>query len=183
MKSILTILLIGFTCNIWSQSDSTYIHNREKAAMFSAVVPGSGQIYNEFGHRKVQGRKNISWWRAPIFLGGLAYTAYLGYINADSASIYKREWLYKDTYGESIYLFPALKGLSKNQVQDGFELHAKYRDYAIAGFALIYVLNIVDAYVDAHFVTFDVSKDLSLNLKPKYFGNAELGCSITLNFK
>ena len=183
MKSILTILIIGFAFNAWSQTDSSYIHQRKKAAILSAVLPGSGQIYNEFGHRKVQGRKNISWWRAPLYVGGMVFTAYLGYTNADSARIYKKEWLYRDAYGDNINLYPKFTGLSKFEVQQSFELKAKYRDYAIAGFALVYALNIVDAFVDAHFVTFDVSDNLSLNLRPKYFMNNEFGCSLALNFK
>lgn len=182
MKSILTILMIGFAFNTWCQTDSSYIHNRKKAAVLSLVLPGSGQIYNEFGHRKVQGRKNISWWRAPLYVGGLVFTAYLGYSNADSARIYKKEWLFRNDYGSTINLYPKFSELTKLDVQEGFELRAKYRDYAIAGFALIYALTVVDAFVDAHFVTFDVSDDLSINIRPKYFGNVDLGCALVLNF-
>jgi len=183
-RSALTVLCIGFSFILLSQQDSAYVHSRKKAAIFSVALPGLGQFYNEFGHRKVQGRKNISWWRGPIFLGGLVYTAYLGYTNADSARIYKEEWQFKDdANNENVFLYPKFQGFSKFDLEQGFQLRVKYRDYAIAGFALIYALNIIDAYVDSHFVTFDISDDLSLNIKPKYFGNAELGCSVTLNFK
>ncbi|MDX1351312.1 MAG: DUF5683 domain-containing protein, partial [Putridiphycobacter sp.] len=71
---------------------------------------------------------------------------------------------------------------TKDRVLRRFQSTAKFRDYAIAGFALVYALNVVDAFVDAHFVTFDVSDDLSLGIRPKYFGQSDLGCSLILSF-
>ncbi len=184
IRNTITILLLGLSFSLFSQTDSAYIHSRKKAAILSASFPGLGQFYNEFGHRKVQGRKNISWWRAPIFLGGLAYTAYFGYVNADSARIYREEWEFKDAAGdESVFLYPKFEGFSKSDLQQGFQLRVRNRDYAIAGFALIYALNVIDAFVDAHFVTFDVTDDLSLSFKPKYYGTKELGGSLILSFK
>lgn len=183
MKGILAILFVSFAFSLAAQTDSTYIHNRKKAAMLSLALPGAGQIYNEFGHRKVQGRKNISWWRAPLFVGGLAYTAFLAYTSADSASIYKEEWLFRDANGENNFLYPSLSGLDKFGLQTEFDRTARRRDYAIAGFALIYALNVADAFIDAHFVTWDVSNDLSLNLKPRYFGRSEFGATLALSFK
>lgn len=182
MKQLLTVWMIGVAFASWSQTDTSYIHNRKKAAILSTVIPGAGQIYNEFGHRKVQGRKNISWWRAPIFVGGLVFTGYLGYTNADSALIYKDEWIFRDANETGIGKYPVLSSLTQSEVLLGFQNKAKYRDYAIAGFALVYALNVVDAFVDAHFVTFDVSDDLSLQLRPKYFGASNVGCSLVLNF-
>jgi hypothetical protein len=182
MKQLFTILMISFVFASWSQSDTAYSHNRKKAAILSTVLPGAGQIYNEFGHRKVQGRKNISWWRAPLYVGGMVFTGYLGYTFADSARIYKNEWLFRDSYGASISLYPALGTFTKDRVLKQFQSTAKFRDYAIAGFALVYALNVVDAFVDAHFVTFDVSDDLSLGIRPKYFGQSDLGCSLVLSF-
>lgn len=165
-----------------AQTDTSYIHQRKKAAIMSLVLPGSGQIYNEFGHRKVQGRKNISWWRAPLYIGGMVATGYFSYISIDSAAIYKKEWLFRDANGDNINLYPQFSGIQKSYVQTLFERKAQHRDYAIAGFALVYALNVVDAFIDAHFVTFDVSNDLSLNFKPKYFGRSEYGISLSLNF-
>lgn len=176
------VLVLSFTDGAWSQSDTSYKHNRNKAALFSAVIPGMGQIYNEIGHRKVQGRKHISWWRAPIYIGGIAFTSYLAYQNAYSAKQYKREWLYRNEFGASTFLFDKFKDLTEGEVIINFEQHAKYRDYAVAGIALVYALNIIDAFVDAHFVTFDVSDDLTFNIKPAYFGKTELGCRLTLQF-
>ena len=184
IRQVLVVISIMFSYVSYSQVDTAYIHSRKKAAIMSAVVPGMGQIYNEFGHRKVQGRKNISWWRAPIFIGGLAYTAYLGYTSADSARIYREEWEFKNAAGDdTVFLYPKFEGFSRSQLEQGFELKVRNRDYAIAGFALLYALNVIDAYVDAHFVTFDVSNDLSLHIRPKYFSSSEFGCSLILDFK
>jgi len=182
MKSILTILIVSCSLVLFAQTDSSYVHYRKKAAFMSLVLPGSGQIYNEFGHRKVQGRKNISWWRAPLYIGGLVATGYFSYVSIDSAATYKREWLHRDANGDNVNLYPQFSEFEKNDIQTLFERKAQHRDYAIVGFALVYALNIADAFIDAHFVTFDVSDDLSLNFKPKYYGRSEFGLSLSFNF-
>ncbi|MFK8038301.1 MAG: DUF5683 domain-containing protein [Crocinitomicaceae bacterium] len=177
------VILLNFAFEASAQSDTTYQHSRNKAAVFSAILPGAGQIYNEIGHRKVRGRKHISWWRAPIYIAGITYVSYLAYQNASLASDYKSEWLYRNEFGTDKFLFDKFQNITVNKIVDNFQTSAKYRDYAIAGAALIYALNVIDAFVDAHFVTFDVSDDLSLNIRPRYFGGAELGCSLSLHFQ
>lgn len=176
------VILLGFTFEASAQTDTVYQHSRKKAALFSAVIPGAGQVYNEIGHRKIQDRKHISWWRAPIYIGGIVFTSYLAYQNAYLAKHYKREWLYRNEFGASTFLFDKFKSLSENELTTSFEQHAKYRDYAIAGIALVYALNVIDAFIDAHFVTFDVSDDLSFNIRPAYFGGSKIGCSLRLEF-
>ena len=68
--------------------------------------------------------------------------------------------------------------------------YRKNRDFAVIGFSLIYLINIIDANVDAHLRTFDVSDDLSIHLDPwqsTYKTNsgyrAATGLSVKLNFK
>lgn len=169
-------------------SDSAYVHNRNKAALFSTVIPGVGSFYNEYGHRKVQNRKNISWWRAPIYWAGIGFTAYLAQKNAVEARRLKKEWLYRADFPNA-YWHDEYKLISTDELIQGsdtfygFEERSQYRDYAIAGVVLVYGINIVDAFVDAHFVSFDVSKDLSMQFKPRYFGQQNLGLALTLNFK
>ncbi|MFD1552789.1 hypothetical protein DNU06_08515 [Putridiphycobacter roseus] len=167
----------------FSQMDTSYTHNRNRAALYSAILPGAGSIYNEFGHRKVQGRKNISWWRAPLYWAGLGFTGYLSVYNAKEASLFKKEWLYRQDKEEGVFLYSRFNGISDLTLTTNFDDATKYRDYSIAGFFLIYGINLLDAYTDAHFVTFDVSEDLSLNLAPKFFKSNDFGCSLVLNFK
>jgi TM2 domain-containing membrane protein YozV len=179
-------------CNLTFASDSTlidtsYQHHRKKAAMMSLILPGLGQFYNEKGHRKVQGRKNISWWRAPIIWTAMGTTAYFAYFNGKEAQKLKQEWLYRQDHPND-YLFLNYSTLGTDALINGgtqtfgFVQHAKWRDYNVFGFMLIYGLNMLDAYVDAHFVTFDVSQNLNLTFQPKIYQNNQYGLALQLNF-
>lgn len=78
-------------------------------------------------------------------------------------------------------------GYSSDQLISNKRYYKKYRDLAILIGALAYGLNIIDANVDAHLKTFDISDDLSLQFKPygnlDYKNNLQTGLTIKLNFK
>lgn len=188
MKKI-GLLIIIFISTISFAADSTridtsYTHVRKKAALWSTFVPGAGSFYNEFGHRKVQGRAHISWWRAPLYWAGLGVTGYFAYINGSQAKGLKTEWLNRKETGLQVnYLdFTDDELLLGTSSEFGFDDRSKYRDYSIAGFILIYGLNIMDAFVDAHFVTFDVSQNLTFSFQPKMYSPKDYGVGLTLNF-
>lgn len=68
-------------------------------------------------------------------------------------------------------------------------LYQKHFDFTVIGLGLVYILNIIDASIDGHMKTFDVSDNLSLNIKPKAFYCAQstyglgMGLSFALTFK
>ena len=62
----------------------------------------------------------------------------------------------------------------------GFDTAAKRRDLLIFGFAAIWGLQIVEALVDAHFVTFDVSEDLTFSWSPTMLNYTTLGVTLKL---
>lgn len=76
---------------------------------------------------------------------------------------------------------------SSDQLITQKKYYEKYRNTAILAGTLVYALNIIDANVDAHLKTFDVSDDLSLQVKPYYHlnynHNWQTGVSIKLTFK
>jgi len=180
----LTLSLISFSADL-TRIDTSYHHNRSHAALWSTFIPGAGQIYNEIGHRKVQGRAHISWWRAPIVIAGLGVTGYLAITNGKEASVLKTEWLYRDKTGlESNFIgLTSDELLRGNNTFYGFDDRSKFRDYAVAGFIVVYGMSIIDAFVDAHFVTFDVSQQLQFSMRPKLFSPNEYGISLALKFK
>lgn len=143
-----------------------------KATIMSAVFPGLGQIYNR------------KYWKAPIIyaaLGGLAYwginnhTQYK-YYSDNLKAIYDDN---PDTENETLY--------TETQLITQKNYYKKYRDMAIMIGALAYAINIVDANVDAHLKTFDVSDDLSLKIKPYYNINynstLQTGLTLKLSLK
>jgi len=141
----------------------------------SAILPGLGQAYN----RKI--------WKIPIIYAGLGG---LGYLFATSNKDYNffRKNLIADnddnpnTVNTTRY--------SSDQLQILKVGARKKRDTAAIGLLIVYILNIVDANVDAHLKTFDVSDDLSIQVEPwqtiynaGYGLGTATGLSIKLNFK
>jgi len=109
------------------------------AMLCSAMLPGAGQVYNE------------SYWKAPLVLG-------LGVYFAAEFLLYNR---YADDYRQ-LYL-ASLPGDPKAATYRKLrEDYKNLRDANAWYFVILYVLNIVDAYVDASLYGFDVSPTLSL---------------------
>ncbi|MDQ3110474.1 MAG: DUF5683 domain-containing protein, partial [Bacteroidota bacterium] len=64
--------------------------------------------------------------------------------------------------------------------------YQRYRDLCVIGAAALYTLQILDAAVDAHLSTFDVGKDLSLNVHPSFYPTTDgmvSGVGFRLSFK
>jgi hypothetical protein len=156
-------------------ADSTPQHSVKKAVIFSAVIPGSGQIYNHLAMPK--GRKN-AYWKVPLIYAGLGATGYLALQKNSLKNDYRTEYESRksgnvpvlfENYDDEALL--TLYSSSRNQ-----------RDLFIIGFGIVYLLNVLDAGVEAHFVSFDVSEDLSLHFQPSFSGNA-VGFGATLKFR
>ncbi len=143
-----------------------------KATILSAILPGSGQIYN------------AKYWKAPVIYAALGGLGYWGYTNHKKYKFYSNNLLAQNdddvtTINSTLY--------SNEQLITQKKYYKKYRDVAIMLGAAVYVLNIIDANVDAHLKTFDVSDDLSLQLKPysnfSYNNKLEAGLTLKLKFK
>jgi len=133
------------------QFDSLY-HSSKKAAWRSALIPGWGQAYNK-KHFKI-----------PIIYAGLGTTIFFAIDNNRLYNAYKDEYTWREDGGNADEgNFPQY---TDENLQDLSNTYRSNRDLALVFTALIYVFNIVDASVDAHFYGFDVSDDLSLDLRP-----------------
>ncbi|GIV29563.1 MAG: hypothetical protein KatS3mg028_0629 [Bacteroidia bacterium] len=170
-KFKLWILISGMiTANVWllsSQTDSSVASvsdnktfgifkistwpEPKKASILSALLPGAGQVYNK------------RYWKVPIIYGAGGLLAYNVVWQNNRYLYYKRELL-------SVLNGAVSKdGLSAQQISLLKNQSKKWRDLSIAGVALVYVLNILDAHVDAHLKRFDISDDLSLFIRPDFF--------------
>lgn len=152
--------------------DKTPVHSPRLAMIFSACVPGLGQAYNK------------KYWKIPIVYATMGTTYYFFASNNKYYKEYKQAYINKtDSLPSTIDLYPEY---SKDQLMEIKNYHRRYRDLNIILTALFHTLNIVDAYVDAQLMTFDVSDDLSLNIYPAlnlsvHRRNPSLG--LTLSFK
>ncbi len=144
-----------------------------KATILSAVLPGLGQVYNK------------KYWKVPIVYAGLGAFIYMFHTNNEQYHFY-RNGLLKVVRDTSI---KTVNGLSQDQLQTQKLYYKKYRDFSVIGIAAVYLLNIIDANVDAHLKSFDVSDDLSIEFKPwiNNYGligsNISGGLTIKLKFK
>jgi len=142
-----------------------------RAAILSAVIPGAGQIYNR------------RYWKAPIVWGALGALGYYFLKNQDQYTYYRSN-LKKLVAGDSSVI--STTGYNTDQLQSQKLLFRKRRDLFGFGIIAVYAIQIIDANVDAHLKTFDVSDDLSLHLhaRPVFAGNAlGAGLSLKLTFK
>ena len=161
-----------------SKTDTTKkkIYDPKVAARRSAIIPGWGQAYNK------------KYWKMPIIYGALGVT---GYVFVNNIKIYKE---YKFAYAARVkaepptldstdydQLDPVYKVLSPNSIRSARDEFRRYVDYSALIFILLWGLNVVDAAVDAHLKNFDISPDLSLQLRPGYSDMAKTnGVSLVL---
>ncbi len=149
------------------------------AAIRSAIIPGWGQIYNK------------KYWKVPIVYGALGITGGIFFYNL---KYYKEtRFAYRVIYNmrvnrtdSSLYsqINDNLKPLSEESLRFYRDQFRRDIDYSALLFLLFWGLNVVDATVDAHLKSFDVSPDLSLQIKPGYSEMAGTnGLSFVLNIR
>lgn len=157
-------------------------HSPKQAALYSTMLPGLGQAYNK------------KYWKIPVLyacIGGITYS--IIYNNNNYLTYRTAYRIRKDNDPSTVDEFADIT--SKNYLNDDNLLsltkgYHRWRDLSIFGAALLYVLNIVDASVDAHLFLFDVSDNLSVNVQPVFITTAGInkptvnmtGLSIHFNF-
>jgi hypothetical protein len=151
------ILLFGSSNLTQGQSpegekfDSLY-HSSKTAAIKSTVLPGWGQAYNQ-KHYKI-----------PIIYAAIGTSVFFMLDNTRLYKAYRDEYTWRQEGGNPDEgRFPSY---TDENLQDLANSYRSNRDMAAVFAVLFYVLNIVDASVDAHFFGFDVSDDLSFDLRP-----------------
>lgn len=118
-----------------------------RAAFYSAVVPGLGQVYNK------------KYWKVPLVYGGMALSLYYYIWNNNKYHDYRDA--YKTVLAGGT-LTGELAGLDSQRLIAAQRFHQRNRDLSLLITVGIYVLNIVDANVDAHLMQFNVNENLSL---------------------
>jgi len=148
-------------------------HSVRKATFLSVILPGAGQVYNK------------KYWKVPIVYVAFAGLGYLVKTNNDEYNKYKQAYIFRTDNNAG-----TVDGFEKYTEDNLLTLKNAYqrsRDFAIIGVAAVYVLNIIDAAVDAHLYTFDVSDNLTLRVYPTFIFTAQnflpkTGLSISLKF-
>jgi len=140
-------------CSAQTDSVKVKVHS-PKTASWLALVPGAGQIYNR------------KYWKLPIVYGGLGVSSYLIYRFGSETTMYRREILARAN-NEVDKLNPDLTGMTYEGLLSERDKSRRNMEISIAACAIVYILSIVDASVDAHLFYYDISDNLSLGVKPK----------------
>jgi len=144
-----------------------------KAAFYSAVLPGLGQVYNK------------KYWKVPLVLGAIGTSGYFYFNNNKKYNQYRtafklRESGRPDEFNGETGTFISDDGLKRAQV-----FFKKNRDLALFLSIAFYVLNIVEANVDAHLP--DKALDTNISFNPTLFTapitqTTMIGATVSINF-
>jgi hypothetical protein len=149
--------------------------NPVRAGWYSAILPGLGQAYNG------------KYWKIPIIYSIFAGMFFIAEDNNYKYDMFKKAYLNFDDDKPS--WVPSY--LNKDAIKEYRNYYKRNRDLNIIIAVGLYLMNILDASVDAHLMDFDISEDLSLGIKPDYnfqFGrqkkmdNSGFGLKFVLNF-
>jgi len=147
--------------------------NPTRAGLYSAVLPGLGQYYNK------------KYWKIPIVWGAVGAGVGIAVWNDNQYRKYREYYIAKlnGTPNEFVDSHPWLDKVALGNAQDRSK---RQRDYAIAISGLIYILNIVDAVVDAHLYEARHDPDLTFNpavIQDQYgFTPPKTGVSLSYRF-
>lgn len=182
-KNVLTFLFLLLTASVfaqWRSGDSTRVspdtvaiesyatrYNPRKALLYAAIIPGLGQIYNK------------KYWKLPLVYGGFIG---LGY----GLNFYQKG--YTKYKGE---LFDVLEtdapvsesGFTEDQLRNIVDQYRRERDFFIILMAAMYLLQMVDAHVDAHLKEFDLNPNLHVRIQPTWENDVMMGRSAGISLK
>lgn len=170
---------------VWTPRDVTFVPDPTRAVWMSALCPGLGQIYNR------------RFWKLPIVVGAYMGLGYATSWNNGMLSDYTRAYrdIMDNDPGTNSYMdfFPPTtqesdldKQWLTQLLQSRKNFYRRNRDLCIIAMVGVYLVAMVDAYVDASLSHFDITPDLSMDMTPVLMNDARntrpgigLSCAIT----
>lgn len=173
-KIILACLLFIFAIKINAQKDSISVGDLKvkggitvtedfynplspsKAAFYSAIFPGMGQLYNK------------KYWKVPIVWGGIGFFTYVYLDNNSEFKRYRTAFKQRESgLQDEFTLDDGSVLISRDGLINAQEVLRKNRDLSLLGLIITYALQIVEASVNAHLLQFNT--DTNLSFKPMVF--------------
>ncbi len=160
----------------------------DMAIWLAAVVPGLGQIYNR------------QYWKLPIVYGGAMGLVYAVSWNNMMFTDYRKAYIdlidnnpntkfYEKVLPAGVVIDSSNKDYYTRVIKNKQDSYQSNRDLTIICCAVLYLLTLVDAYVDAQMADFDISPDLSMQIAPSIMApsqqqqmDAAVGLSCKFNF-
>ena len=164
MTTLKYICIVILTCSFYS-SGQKLIQDKspKKAAIYSAILPGSGQIYTN------------KYWKVPVIYSGIIASAYFICENHNNYILYKSTAINRINGDNSDNL-----QYSDSELITLKNYYRRNRDVSYLSLVGVYLLNIMDAYINAHLYKYDVSDNISFNIDP-IFNKQSMQLSFTLN--
>ncbi|NVK52158.1 MAG: hypothetical protein HWD85_04430 [Flavobacteriaceae bacterium] len=193
LKKILLLLSVFATLTLTAQQDSTQVKDVKvkgtikvnpdnidplrpsKAAFYSAIFPGLGQIYNK------------KYWKAPIVWGAMATSIYFYVDNNKAYNRYRTAFKLREAgLQDEFTKDDGSLLISRNGLISAQKTLKSNRDLSLLTTVVFYVLQIVEASVNAHLLQFNTSDDLSFSptmiSNPINYEIPKFGLSFTYNF-
>ena len=144
---------------------SNYQTDPDMAVWLAAVVPGLGQIYNR------------QYWKLPIVYGGAMGLAYAISWNNQMYVDYRKAYVdlidnnpdskfYENVLPKGVVIDSSNKDYYTRTIKNKQDSYQRNRDLCIVCTGVLYLLSMIDAYVDAQMADYDISPDLSLQVAP-----------------
>lgn len=147
-------IIVTFEDSLIKKMEKKFIP--KKAALYSVVLPGLGQAYNR------------RYWKIPLFytIGGVL--GFIAYSNNEQYLLFKDSYNAKisKTNNPTLSVFDPFPQFSQDIVLVNRDRFRRDREFMVILTTVVYLLQIVDATVDAHLRNFDLSDDLSLEWEP-----------------
>lgn len=152
----------------WEPRESEFNPDPTRAVWMSALFPGLGQLYNR------------RYWKLPIIIGGYMGLGYATSWNNNMLSDYTKAYRdimdndpntksYMDLFPPNIKESDLDRAWLTNVLQSRKNFFRRNRDLCIIAMVGVYLVAMVDAYVDASLSHFDITPDLSLDWSPAVF--------------
>ncbi len=195
LKYLLTVfVLLMATTLVVAQKDTLQIKNNQdtivetqkdykeynplapaKAAFYSAILPGLGQAYNG------------KYWKIPIAYAGLGVGIYFYLENDKQYDRYRNAYKSRlaGSKDDEFFVDPNNPRVSTDALIRAQKFYQRNKEVSLLVTAGIYILNIIDANVDAHLQQFNVNEDLSFKPAVNYddfSGKTRYGLSLNYNF-
>jgi hypothetical protein len=154
-------------------------HSPQKATLLSATLPGMGQIYNGRG------------WKVPIIYAGFGTIVYLVRFNNTNYQEFRQAYMARVDGNPNTIPDEKFEFYRTDNLKNGMNFYRRNLEITFIAAVALYVLNILDATVDAHLLDFDVGEDLALKLRPSLtpanqcnmtLQNPAAGFTLTLRF-
>ena len=171
--TIIALIILGFSSKGWAQEPievveaSSLVNNissnykpmdplaPSRAAFYSAIVPGLGQIFNK------------KYWKLPLVYAGVGAPIYF-YVDNDSKYREYRNEYKKRLRGIYDTEDPTFGKLDNDRVIQGQQFYQRNRDLSLVVAIGFYILNVVDANIDAHLMQFNVNDKLTIQPAMEY---------------